>query len=56
MNTKKLLYKPPTIARNTAGLMNQAGRRRSLVSKTEIDGVEARSVIDMHLPRARLRG
>ncbi|HEY5955370.1 MAG TPA: hypothetical protein VIV60_02405, partial [Polyangiaceae bacterium] len=32
-------YEPPTIVRNTIGLMNKVGRRGSLLSKTHIDGV-----------------
>jgi len=45
MNTKKLPYEPPTIARNTAGLMNKVGHRGSLASKTQIDGVEVERLI-----------
>ena len=46
MNTKKLPYEPPTIARNTAGLMNKVGHRGSLASKTQIDGVEVERLIN----------
>lgn len=39
MNQQKPKYEPPTIIRNTIGLMNKVGRRGNLTTETQIDGV-----------------
>jgi diaminopimelate decarboxylase len=43
--TDKPRYEPPTIVRNAFGLMNKVGRRGSLLSKTQIDGVEIAALV-----------
>jgi len=45
MNPNRLPYEPPSIARNTTGLMNKVGRRGNLASKTQVDGVEVEALI-----------
>ena len=45
MNPSKPRYEPPTIIRNTVGLMNKVGRRAGLTSKTNIDGVAVDELI-----------
>ena len=40
MTSNKIRYEPPTIVRNTVGLMNKVGRRGNLTSKDQIDGVD----------------
>ena len=45
MNSIRPRYEPPTIVRNTVGMMNKVGRRGSLVSKSQLDGINIDDLI-----------